>query len=67
MPMARLDLKMCLVFIDKDGHVEPYLIPIHTYTGLRQKLAAASLFINKRFVLNEMFQRNASKFDIFYV
>ena len=28
---------------------------------------ARSLFINKRFVLNEMFQRNASKFAIFYV
>ena len=26
-----------------------------------------SLFINKRFALNEMFQRNASKFAIFYV
>ena len=26
-----------------------------------------SLFINKRFVLNEMFQLNASKFTIFYV
>ena len=25
------------------------------------------LFINKRFVLNEMFQQNASKFAIFYV
>ena len=25
------------------------------------------LFINKRFALNEMFQRNASKFAIFYV
>ena len=28
---------------------------------------APSLFINKRFALNEMFQRNASKFAIFYV
>ena len=27
----------------------------------------ASLFINKRFALNEMFQRNASKLAIFYV
>ena len=26
-----------------------------------------SLFRNKRFALNEMFQRNASKFAIFYV
>ena len=26
-----------------------------------------TLFINKRFVLNDMFQRNASKFAIFYV
>ena len=26
-----------------------------------------TLFINKRFALNEMFQRNASKFAIFYV
>ena len=26
-----------------------------------------TLFINKRFVLNEMFQRNALKFAIFYV
>ena len=26
-----------------------------------------SLFINKRFALNEMFQQNASKFAIFYV
>ena len=26
-----------------------------------------SLFINKRFALNKMFQRNASKFAIFYV
>ena len=25
-----------------------------------------TLFINKRFALNEMFQRNASKFAIFY-
>ena len=25
------------------------------------------VYINKRFVLNEMFQRNASKFAIFYV
>ena len=29
--------------------------------------AYTSLFINKRFALNEMFQRNASKFAIFYV
>ena len=27
----------------------------------------SSLFRNKRFALNEMFQRNASKFSIFYV
>ena len=26
-----------------------------------------ALFINKRFALNEMFQRNASKFAIYYV
>ena len=30
-------------------------------------LYIVTLFINKRFVLNEMFQRNASKFAIFYV
>ena len=27
----------------------------------------AALFINKRFVLNKMFQRNASEFAIFHV
>ena len=31
------------------------------------KLTSASLFINKRFLLNKMFQQNASKFAIFYV
>ena len=31
------------------------------------RLAHATIFINKRFALNEMFQRNASKFAIFYV
>ena len=30
------------------------------------KVYYISLFRNKRFVLNEMFQRNASKFAIFY-
>ena len=30
-------------------------------------LLLASLFRKKRFALNEMFQRNASKFAIFYV
>ena len=29
--------------------------------------AAPALFINKRFALNKMFQRNASKFAIFHV
>ena len=34
----------------------------------RNKAAGcASLFINKRFALNEMFQQNASKFAILYV
>ena len=32
-----------------------------------QKPRQNPLFINKRFVLNEMFQWNASKFAIFYV
>ena len=31
------------------------------------KLNSISLFINKRFALNEMFQWNASKFAVFYV
>ena len=41
--------------------------------GLRENLNITAkvlhipLFRNKRFVLNEMFQRNASKFAIFYV
>ena len=30
-------------------------------------LDSGTLFRNKRFALNEMFQRNASKFAIFYV
>ena len=34
--------------------------PVTTYTHI-------PLFRNKRFALNEMFQRNASKFPIFYV
>ena len=33
----------------------------------RKKLISITLFRNKRFALNEMFQRNASKFAIFYV
>ena len=49
------------------------------YGGLRGAVAFAlvllidkkviyyTLFRNKRFALNEMFQRNASKFAIFYV
>ena len=32
-----------------------------------RKSQADSLFRNKRFALNKMFQRNASKFSIFYV
>ena len=33
----------------------------------RSLIATTPLFRNKRFVLNEMLQRNASKFAIFYV
>ena len=35
-----------------------------TISGHHSKIA---LFINKRFALNKVFQRNASKFAIFYV
>ena len=31
------------------------------------KVSIKSLFRNKRFALSEMFQRNASKFAVFYV
>ena len=34
---------------------------------LRTHSSNPPLFRNKRFALNEMFQRNASKFSIFYV
>ena len=33
----------------------------------KKPFRSRSLFINKRFALNEMFQRNASKFAIFYM
>ena len=37
---------------------------VHTH---EIEVQASSLFINKSFVLNEMFQRNASKFAILYI
>ena len=41
----------------------------HSYNGAFQvsSYSVSTLFINKRFALNKMFQRNASKFAIFYV
>ena len=37
---------------------------VHTH---EIEVHASSLFINKRFALDEIFQRNASKFAILYV
>ena len=52
-----------------------YLITAVVISGFKARdfcceshyLAIESLFRNKRFALNKMFQRNASKFAIFYV
>ena len=38
-----------------------------THVLLNSHALEVTLFINKRFALNEMFQRSASKFAIFYV
>ena len=35
--------------------------------GLKGNIAIPTLFRNKRFAFNEMFQQNASKFAIIYV
>ena len=42
-------------------------LPVPLYLQDHACLQALPLFRNKRFALNEMFQRNASKFAIFYV
>ena len=63
------------VQVHEDTHDEeesPYDIRKDTVSqNLRlssvKRQTVCSLFINKRFALNEMFQRNASKFAIFYL
>ena len=47
-------------------HFSPQVSTLHsTYSTFF--LSRRTLFTNKRFVLNEMFQQNASKFAIFYL
>ena len=47
--------------LQENGHI------IITGDDGQGKIYNYTLFIKKRFVLNKMFQRNASKFAIFYV
>ena len=50
------------------SNLHPLLKMMWNWLSLKKKLESLfSLFRNKRFALNEMFQRNASKFAIFYV
>ena len=58
----------CAQYCQKSMCYLNQLIIVIVYDEIfRTKLYLRPLFINKRFVLNKMFQQNASKFAIFYV
>ena len=60
--IEKVDLRIQVVVPVKKEKENNYNSYIENYS-----LHNMPLFRNKRFALNEMFQRNASKFSIFYV
>ena len=62
----RRKLKSCSIYW-RYTTMELYSLDINEIFFPSFILSSTSLFRNKRFALNKMFQRNASKFAIFYV